>query len=161
MIEVILARDELIRMKIYIGADHHGFYLREKLISFLKNKGYEVEDEGDSRLDPADDFPVFAQRVATKVLSSDDKDARGILLCGSGQGMCMAANRFKGIRSALIYDHESARSSRNDDNSNIACLPAKVIETQEAMALVDVWLRTPFANAPRYVRRLKALDQLN
>lgn len=148
-------------MKIYIGADHHGFHLREKLIGFLKSKGYEVEDEGDTKLDPADDFPVFAHRVVTRVLVSNDPDPRGILLCGSGQGMCMAANRFKGIRSALLYDGESARSSRNDDNSNVACLPAKVLEGDEAMAIIDIWLRTPFADAPRYIRRLKAIDELN
>jgi ribose 5-phosphate isomerase B len=148
-------------MKIYIGADHNGFHLREGLITYLKKAGYEVADEGDTQLDPNDDFPVFAHRVVSHVLSSDDPDARGILLCGSGQGMCMAANRFKGIRSALLYDNESARSSRNDDDSNIACLPAKVLQNKEAFAIIDTWLRTPFAKAPRFIRRLKAIDELN
>lgn len=148
-------------MKIYIGTDHNGFRLKTQLIEYLKRAGYDVVDDGDERLDPNDDFPVFAQKVVLDVLGSEDKDPRGILLCGSGQGMCMAANRFKGIRAALIYDRESARASRNDDNSNVACLPADVMNSKEASLIIETWLNTPFANAPRFVRRLKQLDELN
>ncbi|HLB66692.1 MAG TPA: RpiB/LacA/LacB family sugar-phosphate isomerase [Candidatus Saccharimonadales bacterium] len=146
-------------MKIYVGADHQGFYLRNSLISYLKRAGYEVEDEGDKQLDPSDDFPVFTQKVVSNILSSDDNDPRGILICSSGQGMCMAANRFKGIRAALGYNKEAVRSSRNDDNSNILCLPAKVLEKDEANVLVELWLNTPFAGAPRFVRRLREIDE--
>ncbi len=148
-------------MKIYIGADHNGFHLRNSLIEYLKRAGYDVVDEGDERLNPEDDFPVFAHKVVNDVLSSSDDDPRGILICGSGQGMCMAANRFKGIRSALIYDRESAQSSRNDDNSNIACLPAKLLEKDQANVLVETWLTTHFEAAPRFVRRLNQIDELN
>lgn len=147
-------------MKIYIGADHNGYYLRNALVDYLRRSGYDVVDEGDRRLDPNDDFPVFASKVVADVLASDDHDARGILLCGSGQGMCMAANRFKGIRAALVYDRESARISRNDDNSNIACIPAKVIDQDRANIIVETWLKTAFANAPRFVRRLAEIDEL-
>src|SRR5689334_15444967 len=101
-------------MKIYVGSDHRGFDLKQDLIKHLKDDGFEVADEGDKKLDPSDDFPQFASRVTAKILASDDNDARGILICGSGQGMCIAANRFKGIRAALGYDVKSARSSRND-----------------------------------------------
>ena len=145
-------------MVIYIGADHNGFYLRNSLLDYLNRAGYEVIDEGDKKLDTGDDFPVFASKVVNDVLSSSDP--RGILICGSGQGMCMAANRYKGIRSALIYDRASARSSRNDDNSNIACLPANLLEKDDTNVLIETWLSTPFANAPRFVRRLSQLDEL-
>lgn len=146
-------------MRIFVGTDHQGFYLRNSLVQYLKNAGYDVEDEGDEKLDPDDDFPVFARRVVSKVLASDDKNARGILICGSGQGMCMAANRFKGIRAVLGYDKESARSSRNDEDSNVLCLPSHVFEKDEANVLVEVWLNTEFAGSPRFVRRIREIDE--
>lgn len=148
-------------MKVYIGADHNGFHLRRSLMEQLKKAGYDVHDDGDQRLDPVDDYPVFAKKVVTDVLGSDDKDARGILLCGSGQGMCIAANRYKGIRAALLYDVEAARSSRNDDDSNIGCLPARTLEGQQAFYIIKTFLDTPFAKAPRFVRRLNEIDELN
>lgn len=147
-------------MKIYIGADHNGFALKKNLIDYLSRAGYEVEDLGDDHLDPEDDFPVFASKVAVAVLGSDDADPRGILLCGSGQGVCMAANRFKGIRASLCWDRNSAREARNDDDANVLCLPAKLLESGEAAIIVETWLNTPFANAPRFVRRLKEIDEL-
>lgn len=147
-------------MKIFIGADHNGFRLRNSLISYLKRAGYSVVDDGDKKLNPEDDFPVFAKKVVTNVLSDADKDSRGILICGSGQGMCMAANRFRGIRACLGYDRESVRSARNDDDSNILCLPSRVLETDEVKIIVETWLNTPFAGAPRFLRRLRELDEL-
>ncbi len=147
-------------MKVYIGADHNGFQLGRELLEYLKNAGYDVHDDGGVTLDPNDDFPVFAARVVKDVLSSDDTDARGILICGSGQGMCIAANRFKGIRALLGYDHESVRSARNDDNANILCLPANIFKQDSANALVETFLTTPFAAAPRFVRRLREIDEL-
>ena len=148
-------------MKVYIGADHHGFRLKADLVAYLLKVGYEVQDDGDSKLNPDDDFPIFAHKVVTDMLSSEEKDPRGILICGSGQGMCMAANRFKGIRALLGYDQESVRSARNDDDANILCLPAKLFDTADAHALADIFLSTPFAAAPRYVRRIKELDDIH
>lgn len=147
-------------MKVFIGADHNGFSLKADLIAFLKHLGYEVVDAGDEVLDPHDDFPQFAARVVRMVQASEDDDPRGILLCGSGQGMCMAANRFRGIRASLGYDLESVRSSRNDDDANILCLPAHVLKDSKAEMLVRAWLTTPFAKAPRFVRRIKEMDRL-
>lgn len=147
-------------MRIYIGADHNGFALKSKLVDYLKRAGYDVEDEGDERLNPDDDFPIFAGKVCLSVLGSDNSDPRGILICGSGQGMVMAANRFKGIRASLAWDQTSAREARNDDNANVLCLPAKLLDGPEADVVVETWLNTPFANAPRFVRRLKELDEL-
>lgn len=147
-------------MKIFIGADHNGFHLRNALIEYLKRAGYDVVDDGSERLDPVDDYPVFAHKVVMDLLGSDDPDARGILVCGSGQGMCIAANRFAGIRALLGYDHESVRSARNDDNANILCLPASVFKKNTANVLVETFLNTKFAAAPRYVRRIREIDEL-
>lgn len=147
-------------MKIFVGADHNGFQLRIKLMEYLIRAGYAVQNDSEQRLQPDDDFPVYAVRVVNDVLSSDDPDARGILVCGSGQGMCMAANRFKGIRACLGYDRESVRSARNDDDSNVLCLPANLLESKEAKVVVETWLNTPFAAAPRFKRRIQEMDQL-
>lgn len=147
-------------MKIFLGSDHAGFHLKEKVFAYLSKREYDVEDEGDKELNPEDDFPEFAQRVVIKILGEDD--ARGILICGSGQGMCMAANRFHGIRASLVWDESEAKLTRNDNDSNILCLPARVIEAEdiEWQKIIDAWLSTPFAAAPRYIRRNRQLDEL-
>lgn len=147
-------------MIIYLGADHNGHGLRGELLRYLESSGYEVHDDGNERLDPEDDYPVFAARVVHDILGSNDPDPRGILICGSGQGIMIAANRFKGIRACLGYDLESVRSARNDDDCNILCLPANVLKEDQANVIVEAWLNTPFGDAPRYARRIKELDQL-
>lgn len=147
-------------MQIFVGADHNGFHLKASLVKYLQRAGYDVVDNGGDLLDPADDFPVFAARVVKDILTSKDSDPRGILICGSGQGMCMAANRFKGIRALLAHDQESVRAARNDDNANIICLPADILKKDEANLLVETFLNTKFAAAPRFIRRLKAIDEL-
>lgn len=146
-------------MTIFIGADHNGYQLKELLKKYLQNQGYEVVDRGDDHLDPKDDFPMYAARVATAVLAN--KNSTGILLCGSGQGVCMAANRYKGIRASLVWDRDEAYFSRNDDDANVLCLPARKLSFEQAIDLVDEWLRTPFAGAPRFQRRIQQLDKLN
>lgn len=147
-------------MKIFIGADHNGWELKEKLEHYLKDKGHEVIDEGNKTYQKEDDFPIYGARVATAVLAN--KDSVGILLCGSGQGVCIAANRYKGIRASLVWNESEARSSRNDDDANILCLPAKELTSEkQTFQLVDTWLKTPFEGAARFVRRIKNLDELN
>ncbi len=149
-------------MRIYIGADHRGFHLKASVIDFLEKSGLAVTDLGNDHLSPDDDFPQFAAKCAIEVLGSEDSEARGILVCGSGQGMCIAANRFKGIRAALVFDKESAKASRLEDNSNVLCLPADILTSSKAwQTAVTVWLQTPFAGAARYVRRIRELDELN
>jgi ribose 5-phosphate isomerase B len=147
-------------MKIFVGADHRGFQLKHQLIEYLQRAGYDVADTGDEKLDPDDDFTTFAGKAMAALFASDDPDSRVILICGSGQGMCMAANRFKGIRAALGYDRDSAKASRNDDDSNVLCLPANILEAKQADVIVETWINTPFAAAPRYVRRVRAMDTL-
>lgn len=147
-------------MKIYIGADHNGFDLKARIEDFLRRSGHEVVDAGDVKRDPDDDFPQFAGRAVNQLLSDNDTESRAILICGSGQGMCMAANRFKGIRASLCWNLSEARSARNDDDANVLCLSAKSLGYDETQAIVTTWLHTPFAGAPRFKRRLKQLDEL-
>lgn len=148
-------------MQIFLGSDHNGLDLKTHIYQFLKNGNYIVQDKGDIDFKADDDFPVFASRVVNAIKISEDQDPRGILICGSGQGMCMAANRYKGIRAALCWNVLEARSARNDDNSNVLCLSAKSTSTKEAEAIINTWLTTAFASAPRFIRRLKELDELN
>ena len=147
-------------MKVYIGADHNGFDMKRELTEGLTRAGYSVVDEGDTKLDPQDDYPQFAAGTVAGMRASDDPEPRGILICGSGQGICMAANRFKGIRAALAWNMEEVHASRNDDDANVLCLPARYMQTDEALKLAEAWLATPFAGAPRFKRRIKELDDL-
>lgn len=147
-------------MKIYIGADHNGFDMKRKLVEELIAAGFSVIDEGGEARNPDDDFPQFAARVVMAMKASDDNEPLGILICGSGQGMCMAANRYKGIRASLVWSIEEAHASRNDDDSNVLCLPARYMSVQEAIKIAEAWIATPFAGAPRFKRRIRELDKL-
>lgn len=149
-------------MKIFIGADHNGYHLKEKLEKYLVKAGYDVVDDGGSGADPEDDFPVFASKVALDMLGSDIHDPRGILICGSGQGMAIAANRFKGIRAVVLQDEEQARLSRNDDDANVLALPAYVLkgDPDRVYRIVDSWLSTPYESIARRNRRIAQLDEL-
>lgn len=147
-------------MKIFIGADHNGFDLKAKLIAVLRQSGHDVQDTGDTELQPEDDFPQFAAQTVNAMRAAGE-DVRGILICGSGQGMCMAANRFKGIRASLVWNVHEAHAARNDDDSNVLCLPARSVTSDEAVAIAEAWLSTAFAGAPRFKRRIAELDQLS
>ena len=153
-------------MKIFLGADHRGFYLKEKIFKYLKDSGYDIEDIGGFEYDPNDDFPEFARVAVSKIRANEKYDPRAILICGGAQGMGMAANRFKGIRASVVWEPEEAKWTRNDNDSNVICLPARVFDKDEAEAeakwkeTVDVWLKTPFAAAPRFVRRNKHIDEV-
>lgn len=147
-------------MKIYLGADHNGFTLKNQLREYLQKLGYVVSDEGDTHLNPKDDFPQFASKTVIAMRASDDIHAMGILICGSGQGMCMAANRYTGIRASLCWNEAEARVSRNDDDSNVLCLPSRYIDERQAESIIKVWLETPFAGAPRFKRRISEMDEI-
>jgi ribose 5-phosphate isomerase B len=148
-------------MKIFIGGDHQGFHLKEKVFAYLVKHNYDVEDVGDQVLDPCDDFPEFAQAAALKIIGSTDKDPRAILLCGGGQGMAMAANRFRGIRASVIWDAFEAKMTRNDNNSNVLCMPSRIFDNDEQawQGIVETWLNTPFADAARFKRRNAQIDE--
>ena len=149
-------------MKIFLGSDHNGFHLKQDVFSYLSKRGYDVEDVGDEILDPNDDFTDFAQYASVKVIGSTDEDPRAILLCGGGQGMAMAANRFRGIRASVVWDPYEAKMTRNDNDSNVLCIPSRVMEDDSALwqGIVETWIATPFANAPRFKRRNDKLDEL-
>jgi ribose 5-phosphate isomerase B len=149
-------------MKIYLGSDHQGFHLKGEVFAYLAKHNYDVEDVGDQTLDPDDDFPEFAAAAALRVIGSDDKDPRGILICGGGQGMAMAANRFHGIRASVIWDAYEAKMTRNDNDSNVLCLPARILEDDDSAweGIIETWLSTPFADAVRFKRRNAQIDEL-
>lgn len=143
-----------------MGADHNGFEMKAALLERLRRAGYDVADKDKKQLDPDDDYPVAAARVVHAMRGDGGTDTRGILICGSGQGICMAANRFKGIRASLVWELGEARAARNDDDSNVLCLPARFITVDEAAKLAEAWLAAPFAGAARFKRRIKELDTL-
>ena len=136
--------------------------MKEKVFAYLAKHGYDVQDVGDEQLDPEDDFPQFAQAAALKVLGEEEGDVRAILLCGGGQGMAMAANRFRGIRASVIWDAFEAKMTRNDNDSNVLALPSRVLEADDSAweGIIETWLSTPFAAAPRYKRRNDQIDEL-
>lgn len=149
-------------MKIFIGSDHAGFELKGKLIPFLKELGYEVEDKGASSYDANDDYPDFVKPVAEAV--SQDREARGVVLGGSGQGEAIQANRYKGVRAFEYYgpsrgEVDIIKDSRSHNNSNVISLGARFITEEEAKAAVKLWLETPFSGEERHVRRIAKIDQ--
>lgn len=154
-------------MKLFLGSDHGGYYLKEKLEAYLAKRGYDFEDVGDRELDPNDDFPQFAAQAAVRVLGEEEKDnPRAILICTGGQGMAMAANRFKGIRAVVVATPQEAKESRDDNDANILCLPARLLDApgddlELWKDVVETWISTPFAGAARYVRRNRQLDELS
>ncbi len=146
-------------MLIYIGADHRGFQLKETLKKFLKDQGYEVVDVGNDHYDENDDYPDFAKLVS-RAVSQDTLTRRGILICGSGVGMDIAANKFKGIRSASVSSPDQAYSSRNDDDTNILSLAADFLAEDDAKKILSTWLVTPFSNQENFNRRLQKISEL-
>jgi len=143
-------------MKIAIGSDHAGYELKEKLKEFLKENKYHFEDFGTDSTD-ATDYPEFAKKVAEAVLGGFEF---GILICGSGIGMSIAANKFPGIRAAFCMNHELAKASREHNNANVLTLGARFIEEAEAKKTVKAFLETKFSGEERHIKRLKKLAEL-
>ena len=137
-------------MKIAIGSDHGGFALKQIVAERLQDAGYEVDDVG-CRTPDSVDYPDFADRVCEQVLSGTAE--LGILVCGTGIGMSMAANRHRGIRAALCHDEYTARLSREHNDANVLCLGDRVLGSGVAEGIVDVWLNTEFAGG-RHQRRI-------
>ncbi len=146
-------------MIIYIGADHRGFELKESLKVFLKDKGYQIIDLGNDHYDGDDDYPDFAEAVARKVSLNYD-NARGVLICGSGVGVDVVANKFRNVRSALVANPDQAYDARNDDDANILSLGANYLNKEEAEKIVFTWIGTPFAGEERHKRRLEKIRNL-
>ncbi len=145
------------RMTISLGADHAGFSLKENIRAFLEKKGIAYIDHS-PKLIPGDDYPPIARKVARQVLK--DKASLGILLCGSGIGMDMAANRLKGIRAATVRSVREAKLSRVDDAANILVLGGHITPAPLAKRIVTAWLTTEPSHATRHARRVKELDRV-
>lgn len=141
--------------KIFVASDHAGFRMKEAIKKYLEDLEWEVKDLGNTKYDSRDDYPDFGYREA-KAVSGTAKSS-GILFCGSGEGVCIVANKVKGIRAVVGWNVWSARASRTDDDANILCLPARALTVQEAKRIVRVWLETPFSGAERHKRRIRKI----
>ena len=145
-------------MKIYLGADHRGYALKEKIAKWLFDWGYPFTDLGAERVDPEDDYTVYAERVASIV--GKEEGSRGILLCGSGVGADIAANKFDGARASLGKNPEQVRAGRNDDDMNILVLAADYTKDEEADKMLKVFLETKFAGVARFKKRLSDIEKI-
>ncbi len=150
-------------MKIILGCDHGGFELKERLKSYLKSKGYDIEDMGAKSLDPQDDYSKYALLVAKKVGKAEaerdfQEGVKGILFCRSASGMVIAANKVKGIRAVSAFDETSARHSREHNAANVLALSGDWMDEEKAKKIASAWLETPFSNEQRHVRRLKEIS---
>ena len=143
---------------IYLAADHRGFALKEALKPFLANQGYEVKDFGALTLDIADDYPDFASAAVEALVL--DPEGVAILSCGSGHGMDMLANKYKGIRSALAFNAHVAKQSREHENSNVLVLPSDWMKETEAKDIVKIWLAAEFTDDERHRRRLQKILEI-
>jgi ribose 5-phosphate isomerase B len=143
-------------MKVYIGSDHRGFELKNKIKTWLDENKYQVEDCGAFTYDQTDDYPDFAKAVAQKVVN--EEGGRGILICGSGAGVNIAANKIKGIRCALGFNTEQIKASRNDDDANVLALASDFTDFEKSKTYISIFLQTAFAPTANHIRRLNKLE---
>jgi ribose 5-phosphate isomerase B len=143
-------------MRIAVGSDHRGVELKSKLIDFLRNLDQEVVDATENASE-ADDYPDIAEAVARKV--GNQEVERGILICGTGLGMCIVANKIPGVRAAPCFDDLSAELSRRHNDLNVLCLSGDMIAEKLADRIVEIWLNTPFEGG-RHARRLQKIASL-
>ena len=141
-------------MKLVISADHAGFPLKEEVRAYLTKKGHEIEDLGAFTVDPQDDYPDFAERVGEAIHGGAAK--RGILICGSGVGVCVASNKIPGIRAGMCHDTYSAHQGVEHDDMNVIVLGARIVGASLAYELVDAFINAKFiSNEERFTRRFK------
>lgn len=143
--------------KIYLGADHAGFELKEKIKIWLEKKKIPFEDLGNKKYDKDDDYPDFAEKVGKKVVK---EKTLGLLICGSAQGMAIAANKIKRVRAAIPFSFKEARLGREQNDANILCLSEWFMTLAQATKLIEKFLKTPFSGEPRHVRRLNKIKRL-
>ena len=140
---------------ILLGADHAGYQLKEAVKKYLDKKKIAYQDFG-TNSEESTDYPLYAQKVAKQI--SQGKAKKGILICGTGQGMAVAANRFKGVRAALCLDTYYAEQAREHGDSNVLCLAGRVTKPKDAEMIIEKWLETPFSEEEKRIRRLKQID---
>ena len=144
-------------MKIAIGADHAGFETKQALVAHLKSLGHQVTDMGASNAE-ASDYPLFAESVAKAVASKAAE--RGIVVCGNGIGMAIAANKVPGIRAALVFTEMMAKDTREHNDSNVLSLAGRDLPVETNLKLADIWLNTPFTNVERHSRRIGEISEI-
>ncbi len=145
-------------MTLFIGADHRGYHLKNELIEYLQNKNIRVEDLGNYENNPEDDFPDYSHKVAEAVLQNPD-EFLGIVICGSGVGVSISANRYKGIYCGLAFNKDQVKSAREHDHINVLALPADSLSFRQAQELVDIFIETEPLKREKYIRRLRKIDQ--
>ena len=141
---------------IAIGCDHGGVELKNEIVKHLEKKGIECKDVGCYTSESCD-YPVYAKKVTDLITSKECKE--GILVCGTGIGMSMAANKVKGIRAAVCGDCFSVQATKEHNNANVLCLGARVVGPGLALKIVDIFLETEFSNGERHIRRIDMLEQ--
>jgi ribose 5-phosphate isomerase B len=144
-------------MRVAVGTDHAGFPLKRHVVDFLRSNGYDVLDLGTHNCDPVD-YPDVAKAVGEAVL--EGKAERGVLLCGSGVGASVAANKIRGIRAGLCHDSYSARQGVEHDDVNVLCLGARVVGPELAVDILRIWLDARFSAAERHQRRVGKIKQM-
>jgi len=143
-------------MKIAIGSDHAGFKLKEEIKKYLDKEKIAYKDYGTASEESVD-YPDFAFAVAKDVAAG--KFDRGILICGSGVGMTIAANKVRGVRAVNAYDEYTAKQSREHGDCNVLCLAGRKLKIQPALKIVEVWLKTSFSNEERHLRRIRKIEE--
>jgi ribose 5-phosphate isomerase B len=143
-------------MRVYLGSDHAGFELKQHLVNHLAKEGYEVVDVGAHVYDAADDYPAFCLHTGVKVV--DDPGSLGVVIGGSGNGEQIAANKVAGVRAALAWNLETAQLSRQHNDANVVGIGARQHTLDEAAAIVEAFLSTPFSGDPRHVRRIEQVE---
>lgn len=141
---------------IYIGSDHGGYDLKNKIKEYLKQGGNKVVDIGVFQIKEPADYPDIAHEVAEKV--RENEDSCGILVCGTGVGMCMAANKVKGIRAAVCESEQTVEMSRKHNDSNMLCLGGRILQDDKALRMVDIFLNTEFEKEERHIRRVGKIE---
>jgi len=151
-------------MKIYLGADHRGYELKEKIARWLFEWKYDFLDVGAQSLELTDDYTKYASEVASLVggphSSRSNRDSRGILICGSGVGAVIVANKFDGVRAAIGKSAAQVKAGRNDDDMNILVIAADYTDEYEAKEMVKAFLETKFDEKSRHIRRLKDIEKI-
>ncbi len=138
-------------MRIHIGSDHAGLDFKNRIVDHLSAQGHDVVDHGPHTLDPLDDYPVFC--IPAAIATAAEPDSLGIVLGGSGNGEQIAANKVKGVRAALVWNEATAIAAREHNDANVIAIGGRMHTEEEALALVDLFIATPFTHDPRHVRR--------
>jgi ribose 5-phosphate isomerase B len=141
---------------IYIGADHRGFRLKEEIKKWLETEHYDFRDLGANEYDKEDDYPDISIKVAESVITDNGK---GIIICGSGAGASIAANKVNGIRCGLCTFEKQARAARNDDDINVLCLAADAVSVEDNIKIIAVFLGTLFSSEERHIRRINKIKE--